>query len=105
MFDRLFSGAGDGRGEPRDAESLRGEAEHSRLREGRAGGRRSEVVPRGSPEDSASHLAATREIERHLQEPAKVCGGVTRPDGTLDLGPTTTTQDHPHRETSWWSRR
>jgi hypothetical protein len=34
----------------------------------------------------AAHLEATRDIERRLQMPAKTCGGVTRPDGMLDLG-------------------
>jgi hypothetical protein len=33
-----------------------------------------------------AHLEATRDIERRLQMPAKTCGGVTRPDGMLDLG-------------------
>jgi hypothetical protein len=33
-----------------------------------------------------AHLDATRDIERRLQMPAKTCGGVTRPDGMLDLG-------------------
>jgi hypothetical protein len=34
----------------------------------------------------AAHLEATRDIERRLQMPARTCGGVTRPDGMLDLG-------------------
>jgi hypothetical protein len=33
----------------------------------------------------SAHLEATRDIERRLQMPAKTCGGVTRPDGMLDL--------------------
>ena len=32
-----------------------------------------------------SHLSATRALERQLQAPATMCGGVTKPDGTLDL--------------------
>jgi Protein of unknown function (DUF1552) len=34
----------------------------------------------------ASHLEATRDIERRLQQPAAMCGAVTKPDGSLDLG-------------------
>jgi hypothetical protein len=32
-----------------------------------------------------SHLESVREIEKRLQAPARTCGGITKPDGTLDI--------------------
>jgi hypothetical protein len=32
-----------------------------------------------------SHLDSVREIEKRLQAPARTCGGITKPDGTLDI--------------------
>ena len=32
-----------------------------------------------------SHLESVRDIERRLQAPARTCGGITKPDGTLDI--------------------
>jgi hypothetical protein len=87
MFDRLFSGpVMAAAGNAADAERLRAEKQSilDFVKDELA-----DVDQKVGREDRlkiASHLAATREIERHLQEPAKACGGVTRPDGTLDLG-------------------
>jgi hypothetical protein len=39
-----------------------------------------------------AHAEASRDVERRLQEPAKACGAVTRPDGKLDLA---ANENHP----------
>jgi hypothetical protein len=87
MFDRLFAGgiktaAGD------DAAAERIRAEKKSIID-YVTGELTDLQARLGREDGlkiAAHLEATRDIERRLQMPARTCGGVTRPDGMLDLG-------------------
>jgi hypothetical protein len=93
MFDRLFAGtAAPLVGGPTDGGRLRVERKSilDFVKEELAdvGGR----VGRSDRQKIEAHLEGTRDIERRLQEPARACGAVTRPDGTMNLA---ANENHP----------
>jgi hypothetical protein len=84
MFDRLFAMPGD-TGNATQAAKARAQRksllDFVQLELGDV----SAKVGKDDQTKIASHLEATRALERQLQDPAKTCGGVTRPDGMIDL--------------------
>ena len=88
LFDRLFSGgmAAAGAGNMADADRLRSE------RKSILDFVRDELtdldgkVGKNDKLKIAAHLEGTRDVERRLQQPATMCGAVTKPDGSIDLG-------------------
>jgi hypothetical protein len=92
MFDRLFAGAAATPGSPMDGDRLRAERKSildyvkDELVDVR--GR----VGRADQLKIDAHVEASRDVERRLQEPARACGAVTRPDGKLDLA---ANENHP----------
>ena len=81
MFDRLFAGGAPMPGGPADGERLRAERksilDYVKEELGDVRGR----VGRHDQLKIDAHVEASRDIERRLQEPARACGAVTRPDG------------------------
>jgi hypothetical protein len=89
MFDRLFTGGAapmGTAGTDMDAERLRAKrksvldfvmGELDDLQKGTVGKQDRLKID--------SHLDSVRDVERRLQMPAQTCGGVTRPDGSLNL--------------------
>jgi hypothetical protein len=94
MFDRLFAGAAAaaGPGNPMDGERLRAERKSilDYVKDELADVRTR--VGRADQLKIDAHVQASRDVERRLQEPAKACGAVTRPDGKLDLA---ANENHP----------
>jgi Protein of unknown function (DUF1552) len=99
MFDRLFAGVGAGGagmqvtggatmpgGDPAAGERLRARKQSvlDFVAEEVMDLRRN-VVGKQDGLRIDSHLDSVREIEKRLQAPARTCGGITRPDGTLDI--------------------
>jgi hypothetical protein len=86
MFDRLFAGAG-AVGGGTDAGSAQLRAQRQSVLDFIKGelGDLATVVARQDKIKIDSHAEAVRDIERRLQNPAKTCGGVTKPDGTLNI--------------------
>jgi hypothetical protein len=85
-FDRLFAAGMAPAGNSADADRLRGERRSiiDFVKDELA-----ELDGKVGKDDRlkiASHLEGTRDVERRLQQPAAMCGAVTKPDGTLDLG-------------------
>jgi hypothetical protein len=87
MYERVFGAAGAG-GTPGDAAALERARREKKSLIDFVSGEILAIQPRISKDDRLkldAHLEATRDIERRLTTPAKTCGGITRPDGTLDL--------------------
>jgi hypothetical protein len=91
-FERLFVGPVGSAGSAMEAERLRARRKSvlDFVKEELADLDR--VVGQPDRVKIESHLDATRDIERRLQEPMKMCGAATRPDGTLDLA---ANENHP----------
>jgi hypothetical protein len=85
MFDRLFAGGAPAPGGPADGERLRAERRSILDYVKEELGDVSARVGRADRHKIEAHLAGARDVERRLQEPARACGAVTRPDGMMDL--------------------
>jgi hypothetical protein len=88
MFDRLFTGVstGTGAGDTMAADRLR--AKRKSVLDfvmDELGDLQKNVVGKSDKVKIDSHLDSVRDVERRLQAPAQTCGGVTKPDGTLNL--------------------
>jgi hypothetical protein len=87
MFDRLFTGGtGPAAGNSMDGARLRDERKSILDFVKEELGDVERRVGKSDRMKITAHLEGTRDIERRLQEPQAMCGAVTRPDGTLDLG-------------------
>jgi hypothetical protein len=86
MYERVF-GAGPG-ASAGDAAALERALREKKSLIDFVSGEILAIQPSLSREDRQkidAHLEATRDIERRLTTPAKTCGAITKPDGTLDL--------------------
>jgi hypothetical protein len=87
MFDRLFAGGmAAAAGNSADADRLRAEKKSILDFVQEELGELDAKVGKNDKLKIAAHLEGTRDVERRLQQPAAMCGAVTKPDGTLDLG-------------------
>ena len=87
MFDRLFTGGvGGAAGSDMDAERLRVKRKSVLdFVKDELGDLQKNVVGTQDKVKIDSHLDSVRDVERRLQMPKQTCGGVTKPDGTLNL--------------------
>jgi Protein of unknown function (DUF1552) len=87
MFDRLFAGGGPSApGGELEAERLRGKRKSVLdFVKGELDDLQKNVVGKQDRVKIESHLDSVREVERRLQMPKQTCGGVTKPDGTLNI--------------------
>ncbi len=85
MFDRLFAGSASPMGNNADADRLRAERKSilDFVKDELAD--LESKVGKSDRLKLISHLEGTRDVERRLQQPAVMCGAVTKPDGTMDL--------------------
>ncbi len=87
MFDRLFAAGAATPGAPDlNADKLR--AKKKSVLDfvmGELGDLQTQVVGKQDRVKIDSHLESVRDVERRLQMPAQTCGGVTKPDGSLNL--------------------
>jgi hypothetical protein len=86
MFERLFAGGvGGAMGNSADADRLRTERKSILDFVREELGDLDKKVGKSDRMKIAAHVDSTRDVERRLQQPATMCGAVTKPDGTLDL--------------------
>jgi hypothetical protein len=88
MFDRLFAGSGvkmPGGDDPAFERVRAAKKSVLDFLQQETIDFRKNVVSKSDGVRIDSHLESIRDIEKRLQAPAATCGGITRPDGTLNI--------------------